>query len=193
MFATLTFTIQTGDLMDKSNKELLSELLEISEQDLYGDSIQDILESIPDKRATLVREIAFRYGEKRIMGQQFQKSIDVFDHFKIRLGTARQEEFHILILDNKHRIISEKMITTGTLNQTLIHPREIFAPAIEKRAQALILLHNHPSGDPQPSRPDIDLTKRLREVGEVVGISVLDHIIIGADCYFSFADENMMS
>jgi len=181
--------------MDKSNKQLISELLQISEQDLYGESMQDILESIPDKRATLVREIAFRYGEKRIMGQQFQKSMDVFDSFKVRLGTARQEEFHILILDNKHRIISENMITMGTLNQTLIHPREIFAPAIEKRGKALILLHNHPSGDPQPSRPDIDMTKRLREVGEIVGITVIDHIIIGgggADCYFSFADSEMI-
>jgi len=110
--------------MYKSNRELLSELLQISEQDLYGETIQDILESIPDKRAMLVKEVAIRYGEKRIMGRPFQKSVDVFDHFKIRLGTARQEQFHVLILDNKHRIISEQIVTIGTLNQTLIHPRE---------------------------------------------------------------------
>jgi DNA repair protein RadC len=175
--------------MDKSNKGLVSELLKIPEQDLNGESVQDILESIPDERAMLVKEIAVRYGEKRIMGQSFQKSVDVFDHFKIRLGTARQEQFYVLILDNKHRIISEQMITQGTLNQTLIHPREIFAPAIEKRAQALILLHNHPSGNPEPSAQDLKMTKRLIEVGEIVGITVLDHIIIGSDNYYSFADD----
>ena len=178
--------------MDKSNKELLSELLKIPEQDLYGESIQDILESIPDKRAMLVKEIAVRYGEKRIMGERFQKSLDVFEHFKIRLGTAKQEQFHILILDNKHRIISENMISMGILNQTIIHPREIFAPAIEKRAKALILLHNHPSGEAEPSSQDIKMTKRLCEVGEMVGISVLDHIIIAGDTYYSFTDSEMI-
>ena len=115
----------------------------------------------------------------------------MYEHFRIRLGTARQEQFHVLILDNKHRVIEEKMITMGTLNQSLIHPREIFAPAIELRAASVILIHSHPSGDTKPSQQDIEITKRLSEVGEIMGIKVMDHVIIG-DGYFSFVDQEMM-
>ncbi|MBT4641879.1 MAG: JAB domain-containing protein [Deltaproteobacteria bacterium] len=177
--------------MYKSDRELLSELLEIPEQEMRGDTIPDLLDSIPDERVDLVREIACRYGEKRIVGQSFDSARQVYDHFKIRLGTARQEEFHVLILDNKHRVVEEKMITLGTLNQSLIHPREIFAPAIELRAASIILIHSHPSGDVQPSNQDIEITKRLSKVGEIMGIKVLDHVIIGED-YFSFVDQDMM-
>jgi DNA repair protein RadC len=177
--------------LKKSNKELISELLQISEQDLRGDTIHDLLDSIPDERVDLVREIAARYGEKRIVGQSFDSARQVYDHFRIRLGTARQEEFHVLLLDNKHRVIEEKMITLGTLTQSLVHPREIFAPAIELRAASVILIHCHPSGDPKPSQQDIEITKRLSQVGEIMGIKVLDHVIIGDD-YFSFVDKEIM-
>jgi len=174
----------------KSNKKLLSELLQISEQELRGDNMQDLLDSIPDARAMMIKEIAARYGEKKVLGQSFENPKQVFEHFK-RLKHAKQEEFHVLILDNKHRVIHEQMITVGTLNQSLIHPREIFASAISLRASAIILVHNHPSLDPKPSQQDIEITKRLCEVGKIVGIKVLDHVIIGEN-YFSFADENMM-
>ena len=83
------------------------------------------------------------------------------------------------------------MISLGTLNQSLVHPREIFAPAIELRAASVILIHSHPSGDVQPSNQDIEITKRLSKVGEIMGIKVLDHVIIGED-YFSFVDQDMM-
>jgi DNA repair protein RadC len=150
--------------LNKSDKELLSELLQIPEQEMRGDTIPDLLDSVPDERAMLVKEIACRYGEKRILGQSFNSARQVYEHFKIRLGTARQEEFNVLLLDNKHRVIHEKMITLGTLNQSLIHPREIFAPAIELRAAAIILIHNHPSNDTNPSNQDIEITKRLCQV-----------------------------
>ena len=158
---------------------------------MRGHTIQDLLDSVRDERVNLVREIAARYGERRILGQSFENARQVYDHFKIRLGTARQEEFHVLILDNKHRVIEEKMITLGTLTQSLVHPREIFAPAIELRAASVILIHSHPSGDPKPSQQDIEITKRLSEVGEIMGIKVLDHVIIG-DGYFSFVDQDLM-
>ena len=138
--------------------------MQIPEQEMRGDTIPDLLDSVPDERAMLVKEIACRYGEKRILGQSFNSARQVYEHFKIRLGTARQEEFNVLLLDNKHRVIHEKMITLGTLNQSLIHPREIFAPAIELRAAAIILIHNHPSNDTNPSNQDIEITKRLCQV-----------------------------
>jgi len=178
-------------LKNKSDRELLKELLDIPEQEMRGHTIPDLLDSIPDERVDLVREIAARYGERRIMGQSFDNARQVYHHFKIRLGTAKQEEFHILILDNKHRVIEEKMITLGTLNQSLVHPREIFAPAIELRAASIILIHSHPSGDPKPSKQDIEITKRLFEVGEIMGIKVMDHVIIGEN-YFSFVDDGIM-
>jgi DNA repair protein RadC len=177
--------------LNKSNKELLSDLLQIPEQKMRGHTIPELLDSIPDERVNLVREIAARYGEKRIMGQSFDSARQVYEHFKIRLGTARQEEFHVLILDNKHRVIEEKMITLGTLNQSLVHPREVFVSAIELRAASVILVHSHPSGDIKPSNQDIEITKRLCEVGKLMGIEILDHIIIGDD-YFSFTDHEMM-
>jgi DNA repair protein RadC len=177
--------------LKKSNRELLSELLEIPELEMRGNTIPDLLDSVRDERVDLVREIAARYGEKRILGQTFNNARQVYHHFKIRLGTAKQEEFHILILDNKHRVIEEKMITLGTLNQSLVHPREIFAPAIELRAASVILAHSHPSGDAKPSNQDIEITKRLCEVGKLMGIEVLDHVIIGDD-YFSFVDDGIM-
>jgi DNA repair protein RadC len=177
--------------MNKSNRELLSDLLQIPEQEMRGHTIPDLLDSIPDERVDLVHEIAARYGEKRIMGQSFDNARQVYEHFRIRLGTARQEAFHILILDNQHRVIEEKMITLGTLNQSLVHPREVFVSAIELRAASIILVHSHPSGDVRPSNQDIEITKRLSEVGKLVGISVLDHVIIGDD-YFSFVDKEIM-
>ena len=178
-------------MKNKSDRELLKELLDIPEQEMRGHTIPDLLDSIPDERVDLVREIAARYGERRIMGQSFDNARQVYHHFKIRLGTAKQEEFHILILDNKHRVIEEKMITLGTLNQSLVHPREVFALAIELRAASIILIHSHPSGDTQPSDQDIEITKRLSEVGVIMGIKVLDHVIIGDD-YFSFVDDGIM-
>jgi DNA repair protein RadC len=172
----------------KSDKKLLSELLQIPEQDMRGHTIPDLLDSIPDERVDLVREIAARYGEKRILGQTFDSARQVYDHYRVRLGTAKQEEFNILILDNKHRVIEEKMITLGTLNQSLVHPREVFAPAISLRAAAIILVHCHPSGDPNPSSQDREITKRLIKAGQVVGIEIMDHIIIGDD-FYSFMNE----
>ncbi len=122
----------------------------------------------------------------------FNKSEIIFRQLSPKLAKLKQEAFYTLILDNKYRQIHLKHITRGTLNQSLVHPREVFAPAIQLRAAAVILIHNHPSGDPQPSTQDIEITKRLVEVGKMVGINVLDHVIIGHDAYFSFVDEDLL-
>jgi DNA repair protein RadC len=178
-----------------SDGELLQRLLKDTDLELRGSSVKEMLNSpqSDSERLWLVREICVRYGENRIQrGDVFNRSQQVFDHFGIRLGNAHQEMFFTLVLDNKHRLISEVLISMGTLNQSLVHAREVFAPAIEQRAAAIILVHNHPSGDPQPSTQDINITKRLVEVGELVGIKVLDHIVIGQDKYFSFVDEDLM-
>ena len=97
-----------------------------------------------------------------------------------------------MILDNKHRFLSETTVTVGLLNQSLVHPREVFAEAIEQRAAAIICIHNHPSGDFSPSEEDKRITWRLQESGELLGIPLLDHIIISKEDFTSFADEGWL-
>ena len=95
------------------------------------------------------------------------------------MGDKNKEHFYALLLDTKNRIISEQLISVGTLNASLIHPREVFNPAIKASANAIILVHNHPSGDCKPSKEDISVTKMLNESGELIGIKVLDHVVVG--------------
>lgn len=100
-------------------------------------------------------------------------------HFKRLACFAKQEEFHIVCLDTKNQVIDTHQITVGTLDASLVHPREVFRAAIRDAASSVLLVHNHPSGDPTPSREDIQVTDRLTEVGKLVGIDVLDHIVLG--------------
>jgi DNA repair protein RadC len=179
-------------LENLSNKELLARLLKISKKRIRGESMYEIVNLLPDEESNLVKEICCRYGEKRVkQGESFTNSEAIYNHFKIRLGNQMQETFTCIYLDNKHRIMSEKEISIGIINKSLVHPREVFTSAISIRACAIILIHNHPSGDEKPSGADIEITKRLFEVGKLVGIEVLDHIIIG-DSYYSFVDEGIM-
>lgn len=105
---------------------------------------------------------------------------------------ADKEHFILLALNNKNRAVGYKVISTGSMTASLVAPREVFTAAMAFRAVGLIFVHNHPSGDPQPSPEDIDITRRLKEVGELMGIKVLDHIIRGDDRFFSFSDKGMI-
>ncbi len=100
-----------------------------------------------------------------------------------------QEMFIVLCLDNKKKVISKNIVFIGTLDSTIIHPREIFKIAILNSSSCLILAHNHPSGDPNPSDEDIKITNQLKEVGEIMGIPIIDHIIVGTNSYYSFSKE----
>ncbi len=102
-------------------------------------------------------------------------------HFSRLIQDAKQEEFHIVTLDTKNQIIDTHMITTGTLDSSLVHPREVFRAAIKDAAASILLVHNHPSGDPTPSRADHAVTDRLTESGKLLGIEVLDHIVLGRE------------
>ena len=112
----------------------------------------------------------------------------LFDHFR----DSYREEFLILILDTKNKIKASKTVSVGSINQTLVHPREVFRFAITNNANSIILSHNHPSGDPSPSHEDILITKRLQEAGKLIGIKVLDHIIIGHDRYISLREKKII-
>jgi len=121
-------------------------------------------------------------------GAIFSKSHDVFQHFSPLFRNAKKEYFKILLLDQKNKMIRDVTISEGSLTATVVHPREVFQPAIRDSAASVIFIHNHPSGDPTPSIEDKNVTSRLAEVGEIMGIPVLDHLILGSSDYFSFAD-----
>ncbi|HEV7731903.1 MAG TPA: DNA repair protein RadC [Candidatus Binatia bacterium] len=145
------------------------------------------------RRAALLRA-ALELG-RRAAGQPLEVQHTVRDaaavwaHFRGRLPQLDREQFVVLLLDGRNRVQGEVRVSEGTLTAALVHPREVFAPAIRAAAAAIILVHNHPSGDPTPSPEDAAITERLRQAGELIGIRVLDHIIIGQARYTSMAED----
>lgn len=105
---------------------------------------------------------------------------------------AVKEHFLAVLLNTRHRPLAVELVSVGSLNASIVHPREVFRPAIVATAASLILVHNHPSGDPTPSEDDLEITQRLRRVGEMVGIEVLDHIILGAAAPFSLREAGLL-
>ncbi|WP_305041490.1 RadC family protein [Geoalkalibacter sp.] len=149
----------------------------------------------PAKAAELqaVFQIARRFADARLRpGDRFTSSEEVFRSFHERLRDHKREVFYTLLLDSKNRVIREVPISEGSLTASIVHPREVFAPVIRESASAVLFVHNHPSGDPTPSREDIEITRRLKDVGELVGVRVLDHIVVGSDRYVSFADRGLL-
>jgi DNA repair protein RadC len=128
-------------------------------------------------------------GARPRRGRRLGAATDVWTHYRARLAAAPVEEFWVLALDVRHRLQFELCAARGSLTGVEVHPRDVFRPLIRGAAAAVIFCHNHPSGDPTPSRQDIDLTVRLREVGELCGITVLDHVVVAAEGFTSLADR----
>jgi DNA repair protein RadC len=138
-------------------------------------------------------EIAARLNTDRLAnGERFTSPEQVYQHYHYSLRDRRKEYFLALLLDGKNRILKEVRISEGSLNQSIVHPREVFSPAVRESAAAIILVHNHPSGDPAPSREDREITRRLKDAGELMGVKVLDHIIIGDGSFVSFTAQGML-
>ncbi len=125
-------------------------------------------------------------------GVRIRGSQDIFQHFYPLLRDVRHEVFKAVLLDAKHGIIRDITVSEGSLTVSIVHPREVFNFAVRESAAAIIFVHNHPSGDPHPSEEDHVLTRRLIAAGDILGIRVLDHIIIGDGRYVSFADEGFL-
>lgn len=117
---------------------------------------------------------------------------DVFEYFSTQMSLLTREEFCVVVLDTKNRLIKHEFVSKGTLNASIVHPRDVFRVAIIHSAAAVILLHNHPSGDPSPSQEDVDITKRLVEAGKIMGVSVLDHLIIAGATYISLKEMHLL-
>ena len=143
---------------------------------------------IPVFRISLVRESSLPYHAV----PQMRSSKDVANLLRAYLKDTDREHFVVFFCDQKNRITGVHTVSMGSLTASIVHPREVFKGAILAQAAAILCGHNHPSGDVQPSREDRALTTRLYEAGKLLGIQVLDHIIIGHNNYFSFADEGLL-
>src|SRR5688500_12836502 len=146
-------------------------------------------------QTTKLRELTVRYSVRRdeqgkpfVIGRSLVRPCDCAGLLMPLLQDEPCEVFGILCLTTKHRLIAYHEVSRGSLDSTLVHPREVFKAALLANAAAIVLAHNHPSGDPTPSPDDLALTTRLRAVGELIGIDVLDHVVIGDTRYVSFQE-----
>ena len=150
----------------------------------------NVKESIYEYRLTLVKERCSSdlFGEESCSPRAAALLLKKF------LAGVDREHFVLLLLNTKNKVTGIHVVSVGSLDSSLVHPREVFKPAVLANCASIILGHNHPSGDPQPSREDIGLTKRLKDAGELMGIPVLDHIVVGDGSvrYFSFKEESFI-
>lgn len=138
-------------------------------------------------RTQLMREPSGTYQEVRL-----SCPADVFQYLRGELEYADQEHFLSIPVNTKNAVIGVHTVNIGTINQTLVTPRDIFKTAILSGATGIILAHNHPSGDPKPSPDDKNTTRLMADAGKILGINVMDHIIIGRGCYYSFKEQGQI-
>ncbi len=131
-------------------------------------------------------------SETRQEGLLVRGAPDVFALYGPRLEDLPVEEFHVAVLDAQQRFHRDILVTRGLLNSSLVHPREVFREAIAERAASLVLVHNHPSGDPTPSRDDKSITQGLIEAGDILGVPIRDHVVVGRGRYVSFVESGLM-
>jgi len=179
-----------GKDVRKLSKEIVN-LLDISFEQLDLEQLCNIHGLGVAKASQILAsiELAKRYtiqNNRRITSAQ-----DVYDElYKYR--DKKQEHFLTITLDGASHIINTRVVFIGTLNQSIVHPREVYADAIADRAAGIIIAHNHPSGTLEASRADIQITQRLDEVSKLVGIELLDHVILSSKGFYSFADEGLL-
>lgn len=198
-----------------SNEELLAILLKTGTKDMSAKDLATLLISktnnlkdadkinydylkkikgIGEAKATVIvaaLELGRRMNQnvKPIIGAKFTNSKIVYDYYRKALASKKQEHFIAVYLDSSKRIIKEKVLFIGTLNQSLVHPREVFKEAYMVSASSFICVHNHPSGNILPSKADLDITHNLKETSKFMGVPLVDHIIVGPDNYYSFFEN----
>jgi DNA repair protein RadC len=194
--------IKTGS-RDKSALELAREAL------MHFSSLKDIedaavaefgdIKGIGSAKIAQIKA-AFELGRRLLQSDKddgplppvFRNSREVYEYFRPKFYGLKKERFLCALLDAKNRVFRETIVSEGTLTSSLVHPREVFREAIKEAAASVLFVHNHPSGDPNPSRDDIDITKRLVETGKVIGINVIDHIVISDGAYLSLMEKGYL-
>lgn len=165
---------------------------------LYDDSLLELQEISGIGQVKAAQVHAVLELSKRISRQRHSQEVKitsanaVANLYMEEFRHLKKEYFKVIYLDTKNQIISDENISVGSLNASIVHPREVFKNAVKRSANSIIIMHNHPSGDPAPSREDISITKRIGQAGELLGITLLDHIIIGDHRYISFKEEKLL-
>ena len=169
----------SNSVLDVSNELIkkygLNTLSELSIEELRDIKGIGLVKAISLKAAF---EITKRVNSGKIIGVTLNNSSDVVNYYSEKLKDLKQEHFYVVFLDVRNKVIGDKLISVGTLNSAVIHPREVFKEAIKRSAHAVILVHNHPSGDKEMSKEDMDVTFKMKETGRIIGIDVLDHLIV---------------
>lgn len=196
----LAILLRTGT-REKSALELAHEILAMNDEGLLG-----LCDNTPEELAHLkgigkakaCQILAAIELGRRVATQPRKKRVsignpgDIVNLFMEKMRYYKEEHFLTLLLDTKGKVIEEVEVSVGDLNSAPVHPREVFKQAVKRSAAAVVLIHNHPSGDPTPSRDDLDITLRLTESARILGINVIDHIIIGDGEYISLKSEDLM-
>lgn len=199
----LAVLIRTGT-EGSSSIELAHQILRLNSgeenlQNLHHATIQELMRirGVGQVKATqlvclceLARRLSRASRGEKIVFRQAKK---IAEYYMEEVRHLEQEELRCIFLNTKCHFIGDKVITRGTVNTSLISPREVFIEALKRRAVNLVLLHNHPSGDPAPSLSDIEVTRTIRQAGELLGISLADHIIIGDQCYVSLKERGLLT
>ena len=195
----IAILLRTGK-RGKSSKDIavniLSKINNI--QELSNMTLEQLkkIDGIGNSKAAILLssfELAKRMNKKieNIINLKANNPNLLFDYYKNIIGDKEQEHFYAIYLDTRKRIIKDKLLFIGTINYSLVHPREVFKEAYLSGASTIILIHNHPTGNVIPSKDDIFTTNKLKEIGDLMGIKIIDHIIIGKDKYYSFYENNL--
>jgi len=187
LFAIILRTGLVGENVMEMANRLISKFGLVNLFDCSLKELQEIKGIGPNKAMQLLAmsELGKRYNQEKNSIKKITCSEDVFKLFHTRLRDKKQEHFYLIMLNTKNIIMGEQLISRGVLDASIIDPREVFKPAIRNSVSRVILVHNHPSGDSSPSSEDKSVTEKLIEAGNLLGIKVLDHVIIGRDTYWS--------
>lgn len=193
----LAIIISTGT--DKKNAiELAGEILDtFSQEALLEIEVEELTKINGIKEAKASKIVASLQLGKRIKESILNKkkytissNDDAYEYIKDTVALKDREYFYTILLNNKNEVISKELISIGDLSSSIVNPREVFKPAIKRSAKSIILVHNHPSGNPNPSKADLMITHRLLDAGEILDINVLDHLVIGHGSYVSLKKDN---
>ena len=183
-------TLRDLSYENSNKKSLLVELCQVSYEELLQ------VEGIGPIKAIQILsliELTKRISKESYRPRDKIKSpLDLANYLMEQLRHEREEKFIVISLNAKCKIIGEDVVSIGSLTSSIVHPREVYKVAIKRSAYSIIAIHNHPSGDPSPSKEDINITKRLKEAGELIGVPLLDHIVIGDGSYKSFKEESYL-
>jgi DNA repair protein RadC len=195
----LAIVLRTGG-KNKSALELARELLTQFNglKNIEDASVAEFskIKGIGDTKIAQLKA-AFELGRRLLQNEagdavkvpSFRNSHEVYEYYRPRFYGLKKEKFLCALLDIKNRVFKETTVSDGTLTSSLVHPREVFRYAIKEAAASVLFVHNHPSGDPSPSRDDLEITKRLIETGKIIGINVLDHVVISDGEYVSIMEK----